>query len=165
MSQERLEAPCMELQGASIRLGYSQMIRITENISIKENEIQEEFILSSGPGGQNVNKVATAVKLRFDAAHSPSLPEEVRDRLMHLAGKRLTEEGVIVIDARRFRSQDRNRQDARERLAALIRQAVARPKPRRKTRPTAASQERRLEEKHRRSKIKRVRRTPTGLEE
>ena len=142
------------------------MIRITEEITIRENEIQEDFILSSGPGGQNVNKVATAVKLRFDAARSPSLPEEVRDRLIHLAGKRLTEEGVIVIDARRFRSQDKNRQDARERLAALIRQAVERPKPRRKTRPTAASKERRLEDKRRRSQIKRVRRAPSeGLDE
>jgi len=134
------------------------MIRITQSISIKENEIREEFVLASGPGGQNVNKVATAVKLRFDAARSPSLPEDVRDRLMRLAGKRLTEEGVIVIDARRFRSQDKNRQDARERLAALIREAARRPKRRRKTRPTAASKERRLEEKRRRSQIKRVRR-------
>ena len=141
------------------------MIQITETISIKENEIQEEFVLASGPGGQNVNKVATAVKLRFDAAHSPSLPEDVRERLIRLAGKRLTEEGVIVIDARRFRSQDRNRQDARERLAALIRKAAQRPKPRRKTRPTPASIERRLEDKHRRSQIKRVRRAPTKLEE
>ena len=134
------------------------MIRITQSISIKENEIREEFVLASGPGGQNVNKVATAVKLRFDAAHSPSLPEDLRDRLMRLAGKRLTDEGVIVIDARRFRSQDKNRQDARERLAALIREAAQRPKRRRKTRPTAASKERRLEEKRRRSRIKSVRR-------
>jgi ribosome-associated protein len=135
------------------------MIRITPIISIGENEIHEEFVLASGPGGQNVNKVATAVKLRFDAAHSPSLPEEMRDRLMRLAGKRLTEEGVIVIHARRFRSQDKNRQDARERLAALIREAAQRPKRRRKTQPTAASIKRRLEDKHRRSQIKRVRRS------
>jgi ribosome-associated protein len=148
--------------GASISLS---MIRITPSISIKENEIQEEFILASGPGGQNVNKVATAVKLRFDAAHSPSLPEDLRDRLMRLAGKRLTEEGVIVIHARRFRSQDRNRQDARERLAALIRKAAQRPKRRRKTRPTAASIERRLEDKRRRSQMKRVRRSPNALDE
>ena len=137
------------------------MIRITESLSIKENEIREEFVLASGPGGQNVNKVATAVKLRFNAARSPSLPEDVRDRLMRLAGKRLTEEGVIVIDARRFRSQDKNRQDARERLSVLIRKATERPKPRRKTRPSAASKERRLEDKHRRSRIKRVRRAPS----
>jgi len=141
------------------------MIRITENITIKENEIPEEFVLASGPGGQNVNKVATAVKLRFDAAHSPSLPEDVRDRLMRLAGKRLTEEGVIVIHARRFRSQDKNRQDARERLAALVREATKQPKRRRKTRPTPASIERRLEDKRRRSQIKHVRRFPTGLDE
>jgi ribosome-associated protein len=144
---------------------FTKMIRITPSISVKENEIQEEFVLASGPGGQNVNKVATAVKLRFDAAHSPSLPEDVRDRLMRLAGKRLTEEGFIIIHARRFRSQDRNRQDARERLAALIRQAAQRPKRRRRTRPTAASIERRLEDKRRRGQIKRVRRGPTKLEE
>ena len=139
------------------------MIRITETISIGENEIREEFVLASGPGGQNVNKVATAVKLRFDAAHSPSLPEDVRDRLVRLAGKRLTDEGVIVIHARRFRSQDKNRQDARERLVALICKAAQRPKPRRKTRPTPASIERRLEDKRRRSQIKRVRRaSPDG---
>jgi ribosome-associated protein len=142
--------------GASISLS---MIRITPSISIKENEIQEEFILASGPGGQNVNKVATAVKLRFDAAQSPSLPEDVRDRLMRLAGKRLTDEGVIVIHARRFRSQDKNRQDAKERLASLIREAAQQPKRRRKTQPTAASIERRLEDKRRRSQIKRVRRS------
>jgi ribosome-associated protein len=142
------------------------MIRITDNITINENEIQEEFVLASGPGGQNVNKVATAVKLRFDAAHSPSLPEEVRERLMRLAGKRLTDEGVIVIHARRFRSQDKNRQDARERLAALIRKASKRPKRRRKTRPTESSIERRLEDKRRRSQIKRIRRSsPNALDE
>jgi ribosome-associated protein len=134
------------------------MIRITQSISIKENEIREEFVLASGPGGQNVNKVATAVKLRFDVANSPSLPKDVRDCLLRLAGKRLTDEGIIVIDARRFRSQDRNRQDARERLAALIRKATEQPEPRRKTRPTAASKERRLEDKRHRSQVKRGRR-------
>ena len=142
------------------------MIRITPSISIRENEIHEEFVLASGPGGQNVNKVATAVKLRFDAVHSPSLPEDVRDRLIRLSGKRLTDEGVIVIHARRFRSQDKNRQDARERLTALIRKAAQRPKPRRETRPTPASIERRLEDKRRRSRIKRVRRaSPNGSDE
>ena len=136
------------------------MIRITESIAIDEREIQEEFVRASGPGGQHVNKVATAVKLRFDMAHSPSLPDDVRERLIRLAGRRITEEGMIVIDARRFRSQERNRQDARERLSALIRRAAERPKSRRKTRPTAASKRRRLEEKRRRGEIKRTRQTP-----
>lgn len=136
------------------------MIRITESIAIDEREIQEEFVRASGPGGQHVNKVATAVKLRFDMAHSPSLPDDVRERLIRLAGRRITEEGVIVIDARRFRSQERNQQDARERLSALIRRAAERPKSRRKTRPTAASKRRRLEEKRRRGEIKRTRQTP-----
>jgi ribosome-associated protein len=137
------------------------MIQITESIAIDEREIQEEFILASGPGGQHVNKAATAVKLRFDVVHSPSLPEDLKDRLIRLAGRRITEQGVIVIDARRFRSQERNRQDARERLAALIRKAAERPKPRRKTQPTAASKKRRLEDKRRRGDIKQIRRTPS----
>jgi ribosome-associated protein len=137
------------------------MIRITPSIAIDEREIQEEFIRSSGPGGQNVNKVATAVKLYFDVVHSPSLPEEVRGRLIRLAGRRITDDGVIVLDARRFRSQERNRQDARDRLAALIRKAAERPPTRRKTHPSAASRTRRLEGKHRRAEIKRIRRTPS----
>ena len=134
------------------------MIRVTDRIAIGEEEIHEEFIRASGPGGQNVNKVATAVQLRFDAAHSPSLPEDVRERLARLAGKRMTKEGYLVIDARRFRTQEQNRRDAVARLVDLIRQAAHRPKIRKRTRPSAASKERRLESKHRRGKIKRLRR-------
>ena len=137
------------------------MIRITQSISIDESEIKEDFIRSSGPGGQKVNKVSTAVKLRFNAARSASLPEEVRERLIRLAGKRVTEEGDIVIDARRFRTQERNRQDARERLVALIRKAAVKPKPRIKTHPTTSSKRRRLEEKQHRAEIKRMRQFPS----
>lgn len=137
------------------------MIQITPSITIDECEIQEDFIHSSGPGGQHVNKVATAVKLRFDVAHSPSLPEEVRSRLIRLAGRRITEDGVIVVDARRFRSQERNRRDARDRLAALIRKAAERPTPRRKMHPSTASKMRRLKDKRRRGEIKRIRRAPS----
>ena len=135
------------------------MIQITHNIAIEEREIKEEFVRASGPGGQNVNKVATAVKLRFDVVKSPSLPDDVRERLLRLAGKRMTEKGVLVIDARRFRTQERNRQDALERLVALIKKASERPKPRKKTRPTRASKKRRLDGKHRRGEIKRMRKT------
>jgi len=132
-------------------------MRITPNISIPDDEIAISFVRSSGPGGQNVNKVATAAQLRFSVAASPSLPGEVKDRLRLLAGARMTAEGTLIIDARRFRSQRRNRQDAMDRLAELIRRAAARPKVRRRTSPTAASRRRRLDAKHRRSDIKRLR--------
>jgi len=137
---------------------YGDMIRVTGTITIGEEEIHQQFIRASGPGGQNVNKVATAVQLSFDVAHSPSLPEDVRGRLTRLAGKRMTKEGCLIIDARRFRTQEQNRRDAVARLVSLIRQAAQRPKIRKKTRPTLASKERRLESKHRRAKIKHLRR-------
>lgn len=127
------------------------------DLLIDEGEIVETFVRSSGSGGQNVNKVASAVELRFDARRSPSLPDDVATRLMKLAGARLTQDGVIVIFAQSFASQPRNRQDARARLAALILKAQERPKPRRATRPTYASQVRRLDEKGRRGAIKALR--------
>ena len=141
------------------------MIYITRTIAIDEREIQQEFIRSSGPGGQNVNKVATAVQLRFDVRNSPSLPDDVRERLVRLAGRRFTEDGLLIIDARRFRTQERNRQDAIDRLVELIRKASEKPKPRRKTRPTLASKRRRLETKRRRGKTKRTRWPVSSLED
>jgi ribosome-associated protein len=135
------------------------MIRITHNIAIREAELKLDFIRSSGPGGQNVNKVATAVQLRFDALRSLSLPEDVRRRLVRIAGKRVSKEGVLLIDARRFRTQERNRQDAVERLVQWIRRAAVKPKKRIKTNPTLSSKERRLEGKRQRSETKRFRRS------
>jgi ribosome-associated protein len=135
------------------------MIRVTAAISIDEREIEESFIRSSGPGGQNVNKLATAVPLRFDVRRSPSLPEGVRERLERLAGKRLTRDGVLIITAQRHRTQERNRQDALERLLELIREAAIVPVRRRATRPTMGSRKRRLEGKRRRSAIKGLRAT------
>jgi ribosome-associated protein len=136
------------------------MIKITRNIAINESEIQQRFIRASGPGGQHVNKAATAVQIRFDVANSPSLPDAVRERLVHLAGSQMTEDGVLMIEAKRFRSQNRNRQDAINRLVKLIRKAAKKPKIRRKTKPTRASKERRLKDKHHRSRIKRMRQPP-----
>jgi ribosome-associated protein len=134
------------------------MLDAAPGITIDESELEESFVRASGPGGQNVNKVSSAVQLRFDVGRSPSLPEPVRQRLKRLAGRRLTNEGVLVIDARRFRSQDRNRQDARARLAELIRLAAAPPPPpRKKTKPGKAARARRLDTKTRRGATKRGR--------
>jgi ribosome-associated protein len=136
------------------------MIRITDAIAIDEREIEESFVRASGPGGQNVNKLATAVQLRFDVRRSPSLPEDVRARLERLAGRRLTQEGVLIITAQRHRTQERNRQDALDRLVELIRRAAWPPTPRRPSRPTAAARRRRLDVKQRRGAIKRLRSEP-----
>ncbi len=133
------------------------MIRVTRHIAIDEREVTETFVRASGPGGQNVNKLATAVQLRFDVRHSPSLPDDVRARLERLAGRRVTREGVLVITAQRHRTQERNRADALDRLVSLIREAAVAPVPRRPTRPTLASRERRLESKRRRAALKGMR--------
>lgn len=133
------------------------MIPITKDIALDEDDICFNFIRSSGPGGQKVNKVSTAVQLRFDAAGS-SLPTEVRKRLERLAGHRITQEGVLIIDARRYRTQAQNRRDALERLVEIIRKAAAKPKPRLRTQPPLAAKERRMESKRRRAEIKRQRR-------
>ncbi|MDP7636963.1 MAG: alternative ribosome rescue aminoacyl-tRNA hydrolase ArfB [Phycisphaerae bacterium] len=140
------------------------MIRITRDISIDENNVREEFTRDSGPGGQNVNKVATAVQLRFDV-NASHLPHDVRGRLARLAGRRMTEDGVLIIDARRYRRQNRNRQDAMARLVELIRKAAKKPKRRRKTTPTLASKERRLDTKHHRGRTKSLRRSVTPSEQ
>ena len=134
------------------------MIPVTTSIALDENELRMDFIRASGPGGQNVNKVSTAVQLRFNAAGSPSLPDEVRQRLLSLAGSRITDKGELIIEARRFRTQAANRQDAIERLVQLIRQAAEKPAVRHATRPTLASKKRRLETKKRHSETKRLRR-------
>ena len=136
------------------------MIRITRAISIDEGEIDERFIRASGPGGQNVNKVASAVQLRFDVGASGNLPEAVKTRLVRLAGRRVTETGVLVIDAREHRTQKQNRDEALRRLLQLIRRAAPPPKRRHKTRPTAASRRKRLETKRRRGETKRLRKPP-----
>lgn len=135
------------------------MIRITETMILDEGEIRERFLRSSGPGGQNINKLATAVQLRFDVRNSRSLPDEVRIRLVRLAGRRMTREGELIIEARRFRTRERNRQDARSRLIALLRKAAEPVRPRKKSTPSREARERRLEGKRRRSRIKQVRRS------
>lgn len=133
------------------------MITVTPAISISENELEESFIRSPGPGGQNVNKVETAVQLRFDAARSPNLPADVFARLKGIAGQRMTTDGVIVITARRFRSQDRNRADARDRLVELIRKATEVPKKRRPTKPSLGAKRRRMDSKTKRGSVKKTR--------
>jgi ribosome-associated protein len=138
------------------------MIRVTPRISLDEDELQETFVRSSGPGGQNVNKVATAVELRFDLARSPSIPEPVKARLASLAGSRLTKEGVVIIFSQEHRTQERNRAEAREKLFSLIREAAIVPRVRRPTKPTRASKERRLASKTIRSGVKRGRTAKPG---
>jgi ribosome-associated protein len=140
------------------------MIRVTPSISIAERELVEHFIRAPGPGGQNVNKLASAVELRFDVRRSPSLPDDVRARLERLAGSRLTRDGVLVIDAHRHRTQARNRQDARARLIELIGRAAVAPVARRATKPTARARERRLESKKRRAAIKGLRQSKPALD-
>jgi ribosome-associated protein len=140
------------------------MIRITDQISIDDRELEESFVRSSGPGGQNVNKLSTAVQLRFDVRRSLSLPNDVAIRLMRLAGKRMTKDGVLVLIAQNHRTQERNRAEAQERLVALIQEAAVRPVPRRATKPSKASKQRRIDSKKRRSGIKNLRQSRSGWE-
>lgn len=140
------------------------MIIVTRNISLDESELSLHFIRASGPGGQNVNKVSSAVQLRFDVGNSPSLPGDVRTRLIRLAGRRITQDGILIIEARKERSQERNRDDAVERLKELIRQAAERPKPRKPTKPSRAAKARRVESKKQRGKTKQLRRPSSDVD-
>ena len=140
------------------------MVQVTPGLAVPEDELEERFILAGGPGGQNVNKVATAVQLRFDVAGSPTLPPEVRQRLLRIAGTRVTADGVLVITARRYRTREANRRDARARLAALVARALVAPRRRHATRATRAARERRLQDKARRGAVKRQRTRP-GIDE
>ena len=132
------------------------MPEIAPNIKINENELHFDYIRASGPGGQNVNKVATAVQLRFDVRAS-TLPEDVKTRLIHLAGKRATSEGILLIEAKQFRTQEKNREDAIQRMVAMVRKSLVKPKPRKKTKPTKSSMEERIKVKKRRGEIKKSR--------
>jgi len=141
------------------------MLQITPTLSIPDDELTCTFVRASGPGGQNVNKVATAVQLRFDVRNSPSLTEEVKARLVKLAGNKMTQDGVLVIEAKRYRAQEQNRSDAEQRLTALIQKALFKPKRRRPTRPTMASQRRRVDSKKRRGAVKRIRQSKKEYED
>ena len=143
---------------------FSVMLQVTDTIAIDESELDESFVRASGPGGQNVNKVATAVQLRFDVLRSQAIADEARQRLRALAGKKMTADGVLVIEARRHRTQARNREDARQRLVELIRRAIAPRRRRRKTMPTAVARQRRLQAKARRAETKRLRTSRPGDE-